>query len=282
MNRVLDHLKTERGVDFSGYRSSTLRRRIGQRASATGCADFAAYLDYLILHTDEADKLVEALIIHVSRFFRNPLTFEYVGRKVLPELLYDNGQRGARSVRIWSAGCAFGEEAYSIAILMKEALNNEAAPFDVNIFATDIVQSALENARTALYSFESVRDVKYGLLKKYFIPGGVRDGRRFDTENELFQLCEEVRNAVSFSVYDILHPATFAPPESIFGGFDMVFCRNLLIYFNREYQDRIMEKLYKAVSPGGYLILGESEVPPPEFQRHFKRLDGCCHVYQKI
>ncbi len=281
MNNILAYLQTEREVDFTGYRPSMLRRRIGQRVSAAGCRDLASYLDYLCGNSDEVDKLVNALTIHVSRFFRNPLTFEYVARKVLPQMLHEKRQREENSVRIWSAGCAFGEEAYSVAILMKEVLAREDAPFSVTIFATDINEGALKKAKAGRYSFQSVEDVKYGLLKKYFVPVKTQDSEWGDIEQESFRLVEEIRDAVGFSVYDILHPNTFAPPESIFGGFDMVFCRNLLIYFNSEYQNRITEKLYKALGPHGYLVLGESEIPTSEYQGCFKSVNSCCHVYQK-
>jgi chemotaxis protein methyltransferase CheR len=277
---ILYCLRAERGLDFSGYRLSMVERRVAQRASGVGCGDLPSYLGYLSEHPDELDNLADVLTINVSRFFRNPLTFEYLASKILPRLVYEKKQQGDFMLRIWSAGCSFGEEAYSIAILIREILDREDLRFDVRIFATDIDQGALKKAGAAVYPYESVKEVKFGLLKRYFVPAEP-ENKGAGTENESFQLVPEIRDIVSFSTYDILTRHTFAPPESIFGSFDMVLCRNLLIYFNPECQNAIMEKLFRTLRPAGYLILGEAEVPTPAYRKSFNRVDGCCHVYQK-
>ena len=284
MNRdlqdILNYLKTERGFDFSGYRPTMIERRVMQRRCATGHQDRDVYLHYLQGHPDELDRLVDALTINVSRFFRNPLTFEYLAFKILPSIVHDKNRLKDHSLRIWSAGCSFGEEPYSIAILIRELLDKEDLHLDVNIFATDMDKEALKKARAAVYPFDSIRDVKYGLLKRYFTAAEVRDAKGKETA-ELLQVVPEIRDAVSFSSYDMLDKGTFSPPESIFGGFDMVLCRNLLIYFNIKHQDIIFDKLYRSLSPDGYLILGEAEIPTSSYARHFKKVDGCCHIYQK-
>jgi len=281
MEKILLHLEKERGLDFRGYRSSMIARRISQRVSATACRDLVSYLSYLREHPAELDDLVDALTINVSRFFRNPLMFEYVASEILPRALQEQHERGENSFRVWSAGCSFGEEAYSAAILIHEILEREDLPMDVHIFATDIDQNALIRAGNAVYPFEAIKDVKYGLLKRYFTPVRGDEWKTSNTGEDAFQLKQEIRDAVSFSPYDMLHRNTFAPPESVFGSFDMVFCRNLLIYFNLEYQDAILEKLYRSLSPKGYLILGETEVPTSRYQRYFVKVNACCHVYQK-
>jgi len=282
MKAILRHLEKERGLDFSGYRQSMIERRLTQRMSAAGCRDLASYRNYLQEQPDGLDALVDALTINVSRFFRNPLMFEYLARKILPRMLQEYKERGEHAFRVWSAGCSFGEEAYSAAILINEILKKEDLTMDVHIFATDVDQNALKKAVNAVYPFEAVKDVKYGLLKRYFAPVSADRGQTSNTGEDAFQLKREIRDAVRFSPYDMLNRNTFAPPESVFGGFDMVFCRNLLIYFNLEHQDRIMDKLYRAISPHGYLILGEVEAPTSRYQRHFHKVNACCHVYQKI
>ena len=277
---ILKHLKTKRGFDFSGYRPSMIERRLMQRFSATGCKDRASYLQYLEGHPDELDRLVDALTINVSRFFRNALTFEYLARKILPLIVREKMRLRDHSLRVWSAGCSFGEEPYSIAILIKELFDEKDLGLNLNIFATDIDKGALKTAEAAVYPFDSIRDVKYGLLKRYFTPVRAQAGNGEKTE-EFFQLVQEIRDMVSFSPYDMIDKRSYAPPESIFGGFDMVLCRNLLIYFNMEYQDTIFDKLYRSLSNNGYLILGNAEIPAMKYQRHFRRVDALCHVYQK-
>jgi chemotaxis protein methyltransferase CheR len=282
MEDILQHLKQERGFDFGGYRPSMIERRVGQRMSAVGCRGFDAYSDYLHNHPDETDKLADALTIHVSRFFRNPLMFEYLARKILPRMLQEKAERGEHSFRVWSAGCSFGEEAYSVAILLHELCSKETFRHDGYIFGTDIDSGALNRARMACYPYESVKDVRYGLLKRYFIPVGSRPNEWVGSSHESFQVVDSIRDAVSFSLYDMLHPNTFAPPESVFGSFDLVLCRNLLIYFNSDYQNRILEKLHRSVSLHGHLILGESEAPTSAYQQAFRQVDGCCRIYQKV
>jgi len=164
-----------------------------------------------------------------------------------------------------------GEEPYTIAILINEIFEKEDLSLNLNIFATDIDCRALKKAKEAVYSFESIKDVKYRLLTKYF-----------KTQDESFILIPEIKEAVTFAFYNMLDKKSYAPPESIYGDFDMVFCRNVLIYFNTQYQDLIFDKLYRALARHGYLILGEAERPSIKFQTHFKKVTECCHIYQKM
>ena len=228
------------------------------------------YLHYLKENSDELDHLIDALTINVSRFFRDTLTFEYIADRILPAIFHEKKKAADGSIRVWSAGCAKGEEPFSIAILIQELLDKEGLKSKTSIFATDIDSKILEKAQKEAYPFDSIKSMKYRLLKKYFT-----------SEGEAFQLMPIIRNLVSFSVYDILDKKSYAPPDSIFGGFDMVFCRNVLIYFDTEHQDKIFEKLYRSLTQNGYLILGEAEIPSTKYQRRFRKVNECCHIYQK-
>ena len=272
LQQILDHLNKHRGVDFSGYRAAMIQRRIDQRVSFTHCSDTRAYLSYLKSNPHEIDILIETLTINVSSFFRNTLVFEYLGKQLLPALLQQKKSLTHPSLRIWSCGCAMGEEPYSMAILINECIEMERQGPDVNvdIFATDIDANAIKKAKKAVYQKESIKNIKYGLMEKNFLSKG-----------DAFHLLSFLKQQVSFSVYDILDQNSYAPPESIFGDFDMVLCRNVLIYFNTEYQDKIFDKLYRALNINGYLILGEAEVPPIKYQNHFRKVNECCHIYQK-
>ena len=270
LETILNYLNEKRGFDFSGYRASMVERRIKKRLTSTKTKDPNEYLHYLKRHPDELDKLVDALTINVSRFFRDTLTFEYIADRILPAIVYQKKNTLDHSLRVWSAGCSMGEESYSIAILINELFEKEEQNLDVNIFATDIDKGVLKKAREAVYPFESIKSVKYGLLTKYF-----------ETRDGLFRLVPKIRKLVTVVSYDILDKKSYVPPESIFGAFDMVFCRNVLIYFNMEYQDLIFGKLYRSLAKNGYLILGEAEIPTLKYQRFLKKVNECCHIYQK-
>ena len=278
---ILQYLKMERGFDFSGYRPSMIERQIIRRGTATECEDQTAYLRYLQRHPHELDRLVDALTINVSRFFRNALTFEYLAHKIIPLIIQEKARLRNHSLRVWSAGCALGEEPYSIAIVIKEILNKEDLGLKLSIFATDIDKEALKKAVAAVYPFDGIRNVKYGLLKRYFTPVENHGKQGEDMGEECFQLVREIRDTVSFSFYDMLNPNTFAPPESIFGGFDVVLCRNVLIYFKIDHRDIIFDKLYRSLNQNGYLVLGEAEILNTGYERFFRKVDANCHVYRK-
>lgn len=268
---ILNCLHAKHGIDFTGYRFSLVDRQLAQRFSATNCKGASEYLHYLQSDPDELEYLLDALIIHVSRFFRDPLTFEYMADWILPEMLHRKKESADASLRVWSAGCSMGEEPYSVAILIHELLEKEAMSVNVHIFATDIDERILAKAVRAEFPFESISEVKFGLLKKYFL-----------FKEDLFQLTFPIRKSVSFSVYDILDRKTVTPAESVFGSFDIVFCRNLLIYFDAGHQDRIFAKLYQSISPNGFLVLGSAEVPPPKYQTRFRKVVDCCHIYKRL
>ena len=267
---ILNYLNEKRGVDFSGYCISMVERRLRHRFSSIKCGSYKDYLNYLQENPDELDNLLDVLTINVSRFFRDTLTFEYIADIVLPAIVYEKKKANDNSIRVWSSGCAKGEEAYSIAILIHELFEKEALKTNISIFATDIDSQILKKAKKAAYPFESIKSVKYRLLKKYFT-----------SEEETYQLMPVIRNLVSFSVYDILDKKSYAPPESVFGSFDMVLCRNVLIYFDTEHQDQIFDRLYRSMSKNAYLVLGEAETPSTNYQGRFRKVNECCHIYQK-
>lgn len=267
---ILAHLEEQRGFDFSGCHADMLARRIGGRLAATACKDFHEYLACLHRDAAELDRLIDAVTINVSRFFRDTLTFELLADRILTDIVRKKAQTLDRSLRVWSAGCARGEEAYSVAILLQEVLAKEEIALTLHLFATDIDQKALQEARKALYPLSSVEHMKHRLLTRYFTPEGTS-----------FRLVPEIRERVAFSLFDMLDKKRGVPPESVFGAFDLVLCRNLLIYFNPDYQETIFEKLYHALAKNGILILGEAEAPTTKYQRHFSRVFDFSPIYRK-
>jgi len=267
---VLDYLLEKRGFDFSGYHPAMLERRIGQRLATTACEGFSDYLFCLQKNDDELDHLLDIITINVSRFFRDTLTFELIADRILPEIMREKTQARDPSLRVWSAGCARGEEPFSLAILIHELLRKEEVAMNLHIFATDIDGGALADAGKALYPLKSVENIKHRLLTKYFT-----------TEGSSFRLMPEIRNRVTFSAYDMLDKKHTVPPESVFGNFDLVLCRNLLIYFNIEYQETIFARLYHSLAKNGILILGEAEAPTMKYRQNFNQLFEFSPIYRK-
>ena len=268
---ILNFLKKKRGFDFSGYSSSTVEQRIAQRMDNIKCPELIDYVSLLEKDPKEVDNLLNVLTIKVSRFFRDSLTFDLIGERILPAILHEKKNRDDRSLRIWSAGCSYGEEPFSVAILVKELTEKEGYSLDLNIFATDMDRAAIKKTQEGVYPFESVMDIRYRHLKRYFTQ-----------TSDSYILTPAIKKMVTFSFYDMLDSRSHVPPESIFGAFDMVLCRNLLIYYEPDYQEIIFEKVFRSICQKGYLVLGGTEVPPKGFQGYLRKINEFCHVYQKI
>lgn len=181
-----------------------------------------------------------------SEFFRNPLTFSYLEQFILPCLITE--ARSKNKLRIWSAGCAAGQEPYSLAIIIDNLLDSNETDSSVRIFATDISSKQIEIAQTGIYSQKDIQNVPVKYIDKYFT-----------SENGKYKIRESLKKSVDFSVHDMLDIKTSSPPASIYGDFNMVLCCNLLFYYEMESQVKIINNLYNSLLPGGYLITGEVE-----------------------
>ena len=270
LQRILDYLQEQRRLDFSGYCRAMVERRLETRMRAVHCDTEAAYLAYLEQHAQELDCLVDALAINVSSFFRNPLTFEYLAQEILPVLIWEKQRRGDLCLRVWSAGCADGEEPYSVAILIDHLLKKEDTEFQVNIFATDINEGAIQRAHLGEYALESLKHIKFGLFQAYFTK-----------HNNTYCISKAIKQLVQFSQQDLLHPLAHAPSESVFGDFDIVLCRNVLIYLESQAQDSVFRKLHRSLADRGCLVLGEAETPVSENRGYFSPMRDACHIFQK-
>lgn len=271
VQKILGYLKQKRGFDFSGYSKSLIKKQITQRLNSNNLPTIPAYFNFIQNNPTELDQLINNLTINVTHFFRNTISFVYFEKYVLPTLITNKIKDREHALRIWSAGCASGDEPYSAAILINEELIKNNFQFDVSIFATDFDKNILHKAKKAIFNFDSVKNIKYYLLKKYF-----------NQKNKQYLLNKNICKMVNFSFYDMLDQKTHSPPLSVYGDFDIIFCCNLLIYYEKEQQDLIFKKLYRSLPINGYLILGEAEIPVNSYQRHFKQVCDFCHIYQKI
>ncbi len=270
MDKILNFLYEQRSFDFSGNRTSMLKRRISKRLFATRTKDYFDYYTHLLNHPEELDKLLDVLTINVSSFFRDPLVWEVLAKNIIPNLLEVKKNNKESFIRVWSAGCSTGEEPYSLAILLKEQLEKDNLDLSTHIFGTDIGNASLLKAEKARYAPEEIKDMKLGLFRKYFIEN-----------SDKFDLNSEIKKMVKLSEFDLLDKNKCIPADSVFGNFDIVMCRNVLIYFNTDSQDIIFDKLYRSLNTGGYLILGEAEVPVENYKNKFTGIDKCCKIYQK-
>jgi chemotaxis methyl-accepting protein methylase len=233
-------------------------------------AGFDAYLAYLRQYPEELAVLVKSLTIKYSTFFREALALEYLREHVVPSMLDHEADGDEHGLRIWSAGCARGEEPYSLAMLLRDAMSRHGRSIDVAIFATDIDAQALEHAREARYPVASIAHIPYALAARYC-----------EILGESAQVNPCITRMVRFSVHDMLDRLASAPAESIFGGFDLILCRNLLIYFTPDAQATICGRLYRSLAPGGYLLLGRTETLAAPWVGQLSRVTDCCPLYRK-
>jgi chemotaxis methyl-accepting protein methylase len=234
------------GREISMYDESFLIKMLKKRLNATGVKTVKTYLGYLAVNSSEAEEFSALLNINYSEFFRNPLAFALLEQWILPQLIEEKS--GGEEIRVWSAGCAAGQEAYSIAILLDKLDVSRANRVRFRIFATDISESSLALAREGVYDADAVQNVRLKHLAKYFTKQG-----------DTYTITPELKDRVNFSTYDLLDKLSVNPPESIYGDFDIVFCSNLLFYYRPEIREFILHKVQPSLSAKGYLVTGEAE-----------------------
>ncbi len=247
MDEAVRFISNELATDISVYDESFLKKAIEKRFERTSCATLPAYLDYLSKNRDESKVLLNSLNIRYSEFFRAPLAFAILEHVILPGLIADK-RSGASEIRIWSAGCAGGQEAYSVAMILNEIAGDKGAEIPFRIFATDISEESLESARQGVYDSRSVQNVTVKYLTKYF-----------NQHVGLYEIDSKLRERIEFSQYDLLDNRSCCPPASIFGGFDLVICSNLLFYYRPDIQRLILNKIGRSMTLNGYLVSTESE-----------------------
>ncbi|MGY2339315.1 CheR family methyltransferase [Pseudomonas sp. SDO5532_S415] len=252
---ILQQLRVGTGHDFKHYKRATVLRRIERRLQVTAQPDLAAYYQYLQTHPEETKALLGDMLIGVTNFFRDRDAFEALERDVIPNLVTSLRETlpYREEIRVWSAGCSTGEEAYSLAILLSDQLTLEANPAKLQIFATDIDDRAIAFGRAGAYPEAIVTDVPPSRMRQYF-----------SRENLHYRVRKEIREKVLFAKHSLL----LDPP---FSQIDLIVCRNLLIYLDREVQRDIMQMFHFALRPGGYLFLGTSE-----------SADGCLDLFTPV
>lgn len=256
---IFTQLRMRTGHDFSNYKRATMLRRIERRVGIKELSGLPPYAHFLRENRSEAQALMKDLLISVTNFFRDPESIEALAKNVLPAIV--ERKREGDHLRVWIAGCATGEEAYTLAILLNEAADTPITPLQIQIFATDLDAEAIAVAREGYYSEAEVADVSPQRLRRFFA-----------RQHDGYRIRRELRETILFAVHNVIKD----PP---FSHLDLASCRNLLIYLNRAAQARVLEVMHFALNPGGHLFLGASESIEGSVDL-FSIVDKEHHIYQ--
>lgn len=240
----LDQLREESGIDFTSYKQPTIMRRLQLRMAATAQPTLGDYVRYVRRHPEERQRLIASFLIKVTEFFRDADLFAYLREQVLPELIAEARQRGGE-LRLWSAGCATGEEAYSLAMVVADLIGEGAGEVNVRIFATDLDTEAVGFARHGVYPARALAAVPPAMIEHYFTE-----------HNGDYEVKKSLRSLLVFGEHDLGQRAPFP-------RIDLILCRNVLIYFTAGLQRRALQLFAFSLRPGGYLTLGKSESVSP-------------------
>ena len=258
---LLANVSAQTNIDFRNYKASTILRRISRRMAVTHNANLRDYADFVRTHPDEVKELVRAFLIKVTGFFRDPEAFDFLKINVIPQMI-EKARSNGRILRFWSAGCATGEEAYSIALMVAEALGPDFPEWNVKIFATDLAEDAIAFARRGYYPENVLKD----------LPEACR-ARFFERIDHGYRISKQLRQVVIFGQQDISRGMPFP-------RIDLVICRNLLIYLKPELQQNVLELFaYSLHQSQGYLFLGKAETARPT-QANFDLINKRWKIYR--
>ena len=247
-NKHIFRLLQSQGIDVSKYDVSFLNKSLQKRITETHCNSEEVYCNLLEQNIKEAEYFLDSLHNSYTEFFRNPLTFSVLERIILPSLILKKENTKNKEIRIWSAACASGHEAYSLAILLEEIKDIKVEKINYRIFATDQCEAQVNEAKRGIYSSTALNNLNMKRVREWFTKHG-----------DTYTIKPELKEHIDFSVFDLFSEQLSAPPASIFGDFDLVICANILFYYKHEYRKIILEKAENCLSKGGYLMTGEAE-----------------------
>ncbi|MBP2029988.1 chemotaxis protein methyltransferase CheR [Methanohalophilus levihalophilus] len=258
---LMNTISKQSGIDLGGYRESYLQRRIDLRMKIVNVSDYSEYKRIIEEDPEEFQELLTHLTVNVTEFMRDKTPFVYFQKNLLPNVMERKAHANSKLVRFWSAGCSYGEEPHSISICAKEFFPED---WNVSIYATDIDDNCLKSASEGVYGEKQLQNVDEKLVEKYFDPfeGNFR-------KKKLQNLTIRFRK----------HDLTGDSPVS--RHFDVVFCRNVMIYFTEEQKIKMFTNFHESLSNGGYLIIGKSETMPPEVRDLFTPVSLRDKVYAK-
>ncbi|MCK9594907.1 MAG: protein-glutamate O-methyltransferase CheR [Candidatus Omnitrophica bacterium] len=263
LRSIMDRILQERSLDLRHYHIEILKRRMALRIRANQLNSYAAYLEFLTRNPAEYDKLFETMCINVSEFFRDPPVWVTI-RYLLENLIRIKNKNGENTLRIWSAGCANGEEPFSLAIMIAELFGKNLKNFSIHIQATDVDRACLNFAQKACYPKKSLVNINPGQLNRYFQ----------DRNNQEYQLRQEIKDMVAYSYLDLTSDINLK-------DIDLITCRNVFIYFDLKLQEDILGKFHKCLRLPGYLVLGKTENLASRMTGEFEEVDASARIYLK-
>ncbi len=247
-HNYINHLVMKKdGLDISRYDKFFLNKSVERRMLATNCSSSTDYSKLIEQSCVERHLFFDSLHVGYSEFFRNPLTFAVLEQIILPSLIIKNKNSSRKEMRIWSSACASGQEAYSVAILVNEQKKN-FPQIDFRIFGTDKSEIEVKSAQKGAYPIASLNNLTMKRVDEWF-----------DKADNIYTVKPELKKSVDFSVFDLFNEQLNSPPVSIYGDFDIIFCANLLFYYQDKYREFIIKKISKCLCAGGVLITGEAE-----------------------
>lgn len=263
---VARHMARSRGIDLMGYSPSFVMRAVKKRMGRSKSRDYLAYLALLRRSEEETDAFVGSLSINVTEFFRDKGAFETFSSKVIRPLLLEKNTPVGGILRIWSAGCATGQETYTLSMCIEEEVRKIEGELRtvISVLGTDLSESAIDYARSGVYTLEQLKGVSDRRLRQHFVKvdGG-------------YQVSDAVRRRVRFNTGNLL-----AAPVGT--HFDAVVCRNVLIYFSRPFHDTVLMNLHGSLRLGGYLMIGKTETLMGLKKNLFETVDSDCRIYRRV
>lgn len=264
IDRILAKVEEERGIDLSLYRRAYVERRLNNRLRKLNLPTFRQYAELLDREPSEYDRLMDTLTINVTQFFRDDEVWKVIKSRVMRDLVDSKCEGRSRTIRLWSAGCATGQEAYSLAMVLLDVLGPDASRFLISVTATDLDPIALEKAECGVYDVQQLEH----------IPRSYRMRFLEHVDESTFRIGPEVREIVRFGRLSLFD-------ESPMRMVDLILCRNVFIYFDREQQAKVLENFTGSLVRGGYLILGRSEKLSEGAAAMLEPVDGRERVYRK-
>ncbi len=263
MGELLANIQTKFGKDFSNYRLSCIQRRVALRMSTLKLATLDDYMIYLTGNPKEIEQLLDTVTIHVTEFFRDAEVFDAIAKDILPAILSRKLHSPSRTIRVWSAGCSTGEEAYSLAILILRHLRSNDVDLALEVYGTDVSKEACAVAREGVYAARKVENIPGDVRRKYF-----------EAKGPEYRVVSDVQRRVKFSVHDLFSPSPFA-------FLDLVVCRNVLIHFDHAVRNDVLERFHAALGDRGLLILGKSEAVMGSALACYELVDPRNKIYRK-
>ena len=256
-------IKDKLGFNCEYYKDSHFKRRIDVRLRASGSKNYGDYVKLLKENDGERAVLMDTLTVNVTNFFRNTEVYDIVEKEVLPAVIKSKGSSPLKSIKIWSAGCSIGVEAYSIAMLLDHILGNNIRKYNISITGTDIDKASLQQAQQGVYSNIEMKDVRPAFLKKYFVQQGNQ-----------YHVIDELKKMTHFKSHDMISGPKIK-------GFDIIFCRNVTIYFEKELQEKLYMDFFDGLNENGFFVMGKTETLLGPSKDRFKPFNAKERIYCK-